>query len=157
MKYAKSDADRENIRIERDKHHEMAELAYDAKKQGKELSQNSGGLIHFSTFDSQQYLPCPLLRTSVYFYKSSASTCYTWHERTAKIGGTEIASCVYKHLRQLSSSVKHAVNWSDGCSGQHKNKMVCGMCSAFEGTKDGNCRSQILVPGHTHMECDSDH
>ena len=170
IKFADTDALKDELQIEREKHHELAELAYKAKKQDKKFASNSNGSCVFYTFDLQQCLPCPLLETSVAFYKrplwvfnltvsSSAGNtkCFMWHEAIAKRGGNEIASCLYQHLLHLSPSIKHVIFYSDCCSGQNKNKIVAGMLSAFQGSCLETIDHKFLVPGHTHMECDSEH
>lgn len=163
---------RSKIEAEKDAHQKNAELAYQSKKQDKETAAKSKGSQVLLTFDLQQCLPTPLLKTSIAFYKrqlwvfnltindsQSNTACYMWHEAIAKRGGNEIASCIYKHLNTINPAVKHVIMYSDCCPGQNKNKIVAGMLSAlleYHSTLE-IVDHKFLESGHTHMECDSDH
>lgn len=59
----------------------------------------------------------------------------------------------------MDSNTKHVVFYSDCCPGQNKNSYVATMFEIFA-QMDSNITTidhKFLVPGHTHMECDSDH
>lgn len=124
----------------------------------------------------QQCLPTPFLRSSVSVYKTPLWTfnltvhdcstnepfCYMWHEALAKRSGNEIASCLFQHLQSLPLSVNHVIFYSDCCPGQNKNSFVATMFAIFMQVTDTTGSISIIdhkfmVPGHTHMECDSDH
>lgn len=79
--------------------------------------------------------------------------------RSRKIVDLDVGSCVYKYLLNLSSNIQHVTMYSDTCGGQNKNSYVAVMCLvALQNNK--NLRTidhKFLIPGHTHMECDTDH
>ena len=115
-----------------------------------------------------------MLHNSVSFYKRSLwvynltindsdsktpTKCYMWNEITAQRGGNEITSCVFKHIQNLEFPVKHVTCFSDCCSGQNKNKMLLAMYVTvmIDHPSLEIIDHKFLIPGHTHMECDSDH
>lgn len=166
----------EGVRIEaEDKlraHHEEADLAYKKKQDDKEISKIRNDIRVF-TFDLQQVLPTPLLTCGTVFYKrqfsvynltvhdckTGKSRHYMWHESMARRGSVEIASCLYKTLIDMPPEVKHVIFYSDTCGGQNKNSNVISMFM-FALSKHPTLETiehKFLIPGHTHMECDSDH
>lgn len=169
-----SEDERSALMQEQSDHHKEVDVAYESKKNDKEKADSNTSLKVFC-FDLQQCLPTPFLRTSVAFYKrplwtfnltvhdctNNQPVCYMWHEALAKRGGNEIASCVFSHLRNLTPSTKHVIFYSDCCPGQNKNTFIASMFTTFmqlETNVNVNVIDhKFLVPGHTHMECDSDH
>lgn len=162
-----------NLQKQLDEHHKLAEIAYDAKKTDKLLSQSDKARKTI-TFDMQQCLPTPFVQSSVAFYKRQLWTynltvhdcdtgqayCYLWHEGIAGRGANEVGSCVYRCLiTDINPEIKNITMYSDTCGGQNKNSHVAVMCmvalqqSPYLQTID----HKFLLPGHTHMECDSDH
>lgn len=162
------------LKSEQADHHHQAEQSYESKRHDKQKANIDVNLKVFC-FDLQQCLPTPFLRSSVSFYKRPLWTfnltvhdcstnepfCYMWHEALAKRGGNEIASCLFQHLQSLQPSVNHVVFYSDCCPGQNKNSFVATMFVIFMHLETTGSISIIdhkfMVPGHTHMECDSDH
>ena len=172
LKYETNEDKRLQISLQKELHQNKAESAYEEKKLDKIKAKDSDGTCELLTFDLQQCLPTPLLNTSIAFYKrslwvynltvhssNSATKCYMWDEVTGKRGGNEISSCLYKHLRNMDSNVKHVTCYSDCCPGQNKNKIVAAMFSGFICNHPSIeiLDHKFLEPGHTHMECDSDH
>lgn len=82
-----------------------------------------------------------------------------WHEADAKRGSDEISSCIYNYLMNLVPNIEHLILHSDSCGGQNKNKMIEAMFSTvlFNHATLKTIDHELLEPGHTHMECDSDH
>ncbi|XP_027850398.2 uncharacterized protein LOC114129769 [Aphis gossypii] len=156
--------------IKRSKHHVEAEDAYESKRKDSSLVTDDICVIEF---DLQQCLPTPNLESSVAFYKrqlwtfnltvhnvlTSHAYCYIWNETIAKRGANDIGSCVFHYLSNLPPNISHVIMYSDCCPGQNKNTIFMAMCLAFLEQQD---KIQIIdhkfmVPGHTRMECDSDH
>lgn len=170
---AQSEEDKAKIKKQQEKHHEAAEIAYKSKDADKIQAANSCSKIKIYTFDLQQCLPTPLLRSNISFYKrqlwtynltvhdcvSNKPYCYMWHEGLAKRGGNEIASCLLQHLLAEPSTTEHVVLYSDCCGGQNKNSLVASMFNIFLQSAE-NIKiidHKFMLPGHTHMECDVDH
>ena len=82
-----------------------------------------------------------------------------WHGGQAARGANEIASCLYKYLMNLRPDIKHITMYSDSCQGQNKNSHMAVMCmiTLQDNTNLLSISHKFLIPGHTHMECDSDH
>lgn len=168
----KDEEERKQLRIQQAKHHEEADLAYTSKNHDKNISKENKSSLCF-TFDLQQCLPTPYLETSVSFYKrkywtynltihncaSGFASCYLWHESVAMRGANEIASCLFKEIMGLPSTIKKITFYSDTCGGQNKNGHVAAMFLTVMQLKDSleEIHHKFLVPGHSHMECDVDH
>ena len=154
------------------KHHANVELAYEEKRTDKEDSK-AGNKIKTFAFDLQQCLRTPALSSNVAFYKrplwtfnltvhnlaDNKATCYMWDECTGGRGANQIASCIYHFIQGLSRETEEIIMYSDSCSGQNKNSYISVMffivlevCPWIS-----KITHKFLVPGHTHMECDSDH
>lgn len=162
----------ENTTNELSIHHKQAELAYTMKHEDKILSLNDTKMQTF-TFDMQQCLPTPVLTSSLAFYKRQLWTynltihdcdkgqayCYIWNETIANRGANDVASCLYKYLMNLNPSIEHVIMYSDTCGGQNKNSHVAAMClvALQNSTSLKMIDHKFLIPGHTHMESDSDH
>ncbi|CAH1114891.1 unnamed protein product [Psylliodes chrysocephalus] len=83
-----------------------------------------------------------------------------WDEATAGRGANQIASCLYKQLiDNLDPEIKTLTFYSDTCAGQNKNSFlpIMFMLLMREIKSLENINHKFLEPGHTHMECDTDH
>ncbi|KAF0748587.1 Uncharacterized protein FWK35_00019237 [Aphis craccivora] len=157
---------------EQKKHQEEAEEAYCVKRIDSSASTSTEKTCVLA-FDLQQCLPTPYLESSVIFYKrqlwknnltehnmkTSTASCYIWSEPIAKRRANDIGSCVFDFLKELSTDIKHVIMYSECCSSQNKNSILIAMCLWFlEKQESINVIDhKFLVPGHTRMECDSDH
>ncbi|XP_072391070.1 uncharacterized protein [Diabrotica undecimpunctata] len=164
--------EKESAEIEKENHMISAEQAYQNKKQDKLLAQKTKEMKCF-TFDLQQCLPTPLLKSSVAFYKrqlwtfnltvmdeNGKSKHFMWHECIAKRGANEVGSCLYKVFLELPPEVTHVVLYSDTCGGQNKNSHISSMIMSILQSSDVNVQvvdHKFMVPGHTHMEVDVAH
>ncbi|KAE8738910.1 hypothetical protein FOCC_FOCC015599 [Frankliniella occidentalis] len=156
---------------ERDAHHKKAEIAYDRKKEDRLNQTDKSWLL---SFDLQQVLYCPQLTSGKVFYKRQLSVynltildCFNkrgvnhmWDETEGGRGANEIASCLYNFIiSDVPAGVEKLTLWSDTCSGQNKNSIVCGalITCITEHETLNVIDHKFLVPGHTHMECDQVH
>lgn len=161
--------DTESLKNDLETHQAEADSAYSMKKKDKE---ESSDVKRVYCFDLQQCLPTPFLKTNIVFYKrllwtynltiydcySKKSFCYMWSEADGGRGANQIASCLYNFLMTLPSHVKEVTFYSDTCGGQNKNSHVAAMFLCISKMKPGLLiNHKFLVPGHTHMECDSVH
>ncbi|CAG5035312.1 unnamed protein product [Parnassius apollo] len=157
-------------------HQEAFKTAYEDEKADKQLTQSSE-VVAVITFDLQQCLPTPYLQTNVAFYKRQLRTfnltihdlktnkafCYTWPECEGNRGANDIASCLYdfiiNQLPNLHPNAKKLITFSDSCSGQNKNSIVTTMLMLVTRLSPQLqfIEHKFLVPGHTHMEADTDH
>lgn len=81
-----------------------------------------------------------------------------WHEALAARGGNEIASCLYRHIKDLSDTIHEVCFYSDTCDGQNKNSHVAAMFIKVQSEYPRlTVNHKFLTAGHTHMECDVDH
>jgi len=154
-------------------HQDMVEYAYNSKRLDK-LRLGTTPTLKVIVFDLQQCLPTPDLKTNIVFYKRqlwtynetirdiglNKSFCYMWHEAIAGRGSNQIASVLYKFIQEnIQNTITHLITYSDTCSGQNRNMNVALMFM-FAIQKHPSLQmidQKFLVPGHTHLECDSDH
>ncbi|CAG9825650.1 unnamed protein product [Phaedon cochleariae] len=169
-----SDIDmKQTLQNDLNNHQSDAEYAYDSKRIDIQKASHDK-TQSVLTFDLQQCLPTPDIQTSVVFYKRQLWTfnltlhrcedkqvfCYMWDETMAGRGANQIASCIHKYLHDnLDPEKKSLTLYSDTCAGQNKNSFLPIMFMLFmKGTSSLECVDhKFLEPGHTHMECDTDH
>lgn len=154
-------------------HLKRAETIYDRKAMDRALSLEKSDTF-VASFDLQQCLPTPYLKSGAAFYKRQLWTfnltirncttnkpyCFMWHEGIGGRGANQIASCVYNYiLNYVPDGIKHLIFYSDSCSGQNKNiHMVCMFLLAVRNHPSvETITHNFFVPGHTHMDCDVDH
>ena len=154
-------------------HKLLADQGYISKNQDKQLSKMDQARKTL-TFDLQQCLPTPLLKNSVSFYKRTLWTfnltiydcdegqtyCYLWHEAVAGRGANEVGSCLFEHItKRIESEVTKLTMYSDCCPGQNRNSHIAAMCwvALQESPSLEFIEHKFLIPGHTHMECDTSH
>lgn len=154
-------------------HQEKAEAVYDRKASDRQLSIEKTD-TYVCAFDLQQCLPTPYLKSGAAFYKRPLWTynftirncttnkvyCFMWHESIGGRGANQMASCVYYFiLNYIPSNIKHLIFYSDSCSGQNKNFHMVNMflLAARNNPNVETIIHNFFVPGHTHMDCDTDH
>ncbi|KAK3092951.1 hypothetical protein FSP39_009293 [Pinctada imbricata] len=93
---------------------------------------------------------------SIYNLNSSNATCYLWSEVEAKRGSCEIGTCLYLQLLSLPTNIKHAIFYSDACSGQNRNQFTAtSLMHAVTYLQNIDIVDhKFLESGHTQMECD---
>ncbi|KAE8738386.1 hypothetical protein FOCC_FOCC016132 [Frankliniella occidentalis] len=153
-------------------HHTKAEATIDVKRQDKERAK-SEEYVETVAFDPQQCLSTPNLQSSIVFYlrqlwvynltihimSNDHSIHNMWHEGQGGRGANQVGSAVFKFIMNLPVKVEHLILWSDTCGGQTKNAIInCALVTALSQKKSLKAIDQkFLVPGHTHLECDTDH
>ncbi|CAG4992956.1 unnamed protein product [Colias eurytheme] len=164
--------DRFNYEVELLEHQSQAEKAYSEKRMDKDEAKRNPSFGAY-TFDLQQCLPTPYLKTSVAFYKrqlwsfnltvhdlaNDKATCYMCDETISARGANQIASCLWHFLMKLPPTIKEVTFYSDTCGGQNKNNAVAMMFVVLRHMHPTleTINHKFLVSGHSHMECDSDH
>lgn len=119
-------------------HHEEKRLSRIEKEKDKKDDN-----IVVAVYDLQAVFQCPKGEISVFYYKSKLNVLnltiydlktnqvesYVWDESQAHRGVNEIATCVFKYLKQISDGDKpvDVVFYSDNCAGQQKNKFMMAM------------------------------
>ena len=128
-----------------------------------------------ATFDLQSVLQIPSGDISSLYYKRKLvlynltiyemkkpnnAYCFLWLETDGKKGGNEIGSILIQYLKSyLPKGIKHVSFFSDSCIGQNRNQLVTSaiMYACQVLFDDMTIDLKFLIPGHTHMECDSMH
>lgn len=173
-RHATSKADRDEIDKNHNVHVLEAQEGYDRKREDKGNAKNTD-YQRVLVFDLQQILPVPYLTTNIAYYKrlltmynltirdcsqeKESSDCCMWSELQGGRGSDQIASCILKKLLQLPTSVEQVVTYSDTCGGQNRNINMAVMFM-YALAKNENLKvidQKFLLPGHTRLECDSDH
>lgn len=127
-----------------------------------------------SSFDLQKVLATPygesmqlyysrkyaVYNFTVYESETQNGYCYVWGEADGKRGSCEIASCLYKYLKEVDNRAVHTLLlYCDNCTGQNKNKVILSMIKHFLEKSNNLKVIQInyLLAGHTYMPVDSMH
>ncbi|XP_053608586.1 uncharacterized protein LOC128675685 isoform X1 [Plodia interpunctella] len=159
---------------------EMKKESYLKHHQEKLLSRNekekdNDDNIVVAVYDLQAVFQCPKGEISVFYYKSKRNVlnltiydiknhfveCYVWDESQAHRGANEIATCVFKYIKNISEGGKpvDVVFYSDNAAGQQKNKFTTAMYF-YSVQNYPNIKSithKFLIKGHTQNEGDSVH
>lgn len=125
-----------------------------------------------AAFDLQKVLTCPRSETSLFFYRNKLSIfnftvfdlclreghCFIWNETEAKKGANEVASNLVKFIElKLEKGCRHFFFYSDGPSGQNRNRMVFSMYLILSAKYKINITHRFLESGHSYSEVDSMH
>lgn len=166
-----NDIEKNNMQEKYDTHLQEKEMSRKEKDKDKELSMQENSSLLVCCYDLQAVIPLPCGEISTFFYKSKLNCinftvynitdksgyCYLWHEALAKRGANEIATCIYKFLKNDCRG-KDVIFFSDNCVGQHKNKFVLCMYLYCLKTLDINSIThKYLISGHTQNEGDQMH
>lgn len=95
--------------------------------------------------------------------KTNRAFCYIRPESVGGRGANDIASCLYDFITQqlplLQPSARNLIMYSDSCPGQNKNSIIVTMLmlALKLSTQLETIEHKFLIPGHTHMEADTDH
>lgn len=170
---ANTENEKERLNQLLDDHVQEANEAYERKRLDKGVARNDA-TKRVLVFDLQQVLPAPFLSTNIVYYKrllsvynltvrdctsTESSSCFMWYEVIGGRGSDQIASCIYKKIMSLPDTVKHITTYSDTCGGQNRNINVAAMFLYTINNKPSVdiIDQKFLLPGHTRLECDSDH
>lgn len=161
-----------NLIAEHEQHKMLGDQGYEQKGLDTLLYKDDDN-VQVYTFDLQQCLPTPSLTSSVVFYKrqlwtynltvhnnkTGKAVCYVWYETVAARGANQIASCLYKHVNTyVPRNTKRVIFYSDTCSGQNRNSHVSAMFTwALQNLDIETIDHKFMVPGHSHLEVDTDH
>lgn len=169
--------DKSKIQNLRDQHQAKAKRVYDEKRSDVQAAKTSD-CVKTVSFDLQKCLATPHLQCGAAYYcrqlytynftffstdgKVNVADCYLWDETKAKRGAQEIGSCILQELGRIGPKTKLINFYSDRCSGQNLNFVVCMTFLKFieEAHKLGRqitIRHKLMVSGHSHMEVDSVH
>jgi len=125
-----------------------------------------------AVFDLQKVLITPKSEVSSFYYKRKLATynftvydigkkiayCYTWNEREAKRGSSEIATCLLKFMKhKKENGVKDFSFYSDNCGGQNRNRFIFAMWEYAAVKLKVKITHTFLEKGHTQNEGDSVH
>ena len=139
----KNDQDLKRLKFEKEIHLRKADKGYECRKEDTRVAKSSWIEKHPAkatdvlTFDFQQNLPTPTLTTSEIFYKrqlwvyifgihnciTNKASMYLWPENRARRSVNEVASCI-THYLDRHHHAKHIIFYSDGCSGQNRNRFL---------------------------------
>lgn len=153
-------------------HQRKAEAGYNILNSYADQAKTNAN-IEMYTFDFQQNLPAPTLTSGDMFYsrmlwtynfglhdmKTGDGIMHLWSESEAGRGSSEVCSCLRDTLlrrHEIHQGID-LVLFSDGCSGQNKNKAM--MNFLFQLAKEGVYRSIqhfFLYRGHTFLPNDRD-
>lgn len=145
-----------------------AEAARLAKDNAKHIEDNT----HISIcFDLQKTLPTPNLSNQKAYYfrqlwtynlaihelKTGMANMYMWHEAQASRGCKEIASCLFKFIKSIPSTVKHITCFTNNCGGQNKSQIIVKFwLYVVRTTNIETVNHRFFCCGHSYNEYDQD-
>lgn len=124
-----------------DEHIKNKNLSRQMMQTDKEEAKSDDSIL-CASFDLQKVLPTPRSQISQMYYKrklsiynftvfdmvSKLGQCNIWNETTAKRGGNEISSCLWKFIVDNVQKEKDEFRfYSDNCGGQNKNQILFTM------------------------------
>ena len=82
---------------------------------------------------------------------------HMWDESVAKRGACEVASCLKSCLEERCTGAKRLIFYSDGCSGQNKNRILLAFfLRLIQSNSYESIDHKFLVRGHTYLPNDRD-
>nr|CAH7719604.1 unnamed protein product [Callosobruchus chinensis] len=169
---AATEEKKQQLEEEYNAHVKRKQDCYGAKVRDKARSMEDKEFM-CCTFDLQCVLQIPSSDVSPMYYSRKICTynltiyelpppnnayCYLWTEMNGKRGSTEIGSCLYYYLQQLSETFKEITLYSDTCGGQNRNQNVAALCLFLvQTTRLTVIEHKFLESGHSYMEVDSMH
>nr|CAH7758157.1 unnamed protein product [Callosobruchus chinensis] len=169
---AATEEKKQQLEEEYNAHIKRKQDCYEAKVRDKARSMEDKEFM-CCTFDLQCVLQIPSSDVSPMYYSRKICTynltiyelpppnnayCYLWTEMNGKRGSTEIGSCLYYYLQQLSETFKEITLYSDTCGGQNRNQNVAALCLFLvQTTRLTVIEHTFLESGHSYMEVDSMH
>nr|CAH7761196.1 unnamed protein product [Callosobruchus chinensis] len=169
---AATEEKKQQLEEEYNAHIKRKQDCYEAKVRDKARSMEDKEFM-CCTFDLQCVLQIPSSDVSPMYYARKICTynltiyelpppnnayCYLWTEMNGKRGSTEIGSCLYYYLQQLSETFKEITLYSDTCGGQNRNQNVAALCLFLvQTTRLTVIEHKFLESGHSYMEVDSMH
>ena len=130
-----SEEDRRDMQEEYDRHLSDHNQVTRLKQSYKDRSAQDSSFSTF-VFDLEEVLATPKLNAAIWYYKRKLCTynlswyefgtknasCNVWHEDQAGRGSNEIATCVYRALRDAADrDIKAVALFSDSAGGQNTN------------------------------------
>uniref|UniRef100_A0A1B0BZH4 Uncharacterized protein n=1 Tax=Glossina palpalis gambiensis TaxID=67801 RepID=A0A1B0BZH4_9MUSC len=124
------------------------------------------------TFDLKKALSYPKLSVTAAYYKRNMyvyilgfhnfhnenAKMYTWDETIASRGSQEVASCILKHIRDITTQ-KYVIAYSDACSGQNRNINIALIWLKIVHLSDNNVETvdhKFMVSGYSFLPNDRD-
>lgn len=150
-------------------HRTRAKAMQDLLKFETERSKNTTN-VNVISFDLQQAMPIPKLTTGpafycrkVWLYNLGVHDCtagqghmFLWTENQAKRGADEVASVLFKFLKD-KEDVDHLIVFTDNCPGQNKNWLLMAFwLQLVKEKRFTTITHHFLVTGHTHLPSDRD-
>ena len=142
------------------------------KKNDKQRAIDLSESVRSINFDLQKVLQTPQMKVSNMYYNRKLATynftvydmtskeakCFMWHEGLAKRGSNEIASFVYRYMKDMPQSVQEINFFSDTFGGQQRNSNFSMMCLfSVQNFPLKIINHKYFESGHSQMEGDSVH